>query len=74
MQVLGIPTAIHYPVAMHQQQALKYIGYQIGDFPCAEKASKHVVSLPMHPYMTLEDQQTVANAVQKSLSNELVEA
>ncbi|KTD30678.1 DegT/DnrJ/EryC1/StrS family aminotransferase [Legionella maceachernii] len=74
MQALGIPTATHYPVAMHQQQALKYIGYQLGDFPCAEKASKHVVSLPMHPYLTLEDQQAIANAVQKSLSDELVGA
>lgn len=74
MQDLGIPTAIHYPVAIHQQQALKYLGYQVGDFPFAEKASKHVVSLPMHPYMSLEEQQTVANAVKKSLANELVGA
>lgn len=74
MQDLGIPTAIHYPVAIHQQQALKYLGYQVGDFPFAEKASKHVVSLPMHPYMSLEEQQTVANAVKKSLVNELVGA
>ncbi len=67
MQILGIPTAIHYPVAMHQQQALEYLGYQLGDFPCAEKASRHVVSLPMHPYMSLEDQQAVANAVKSTL-------
>lgn len=72
MQALGVPTAVHYPVAMHQQQALKYLGYQIGDFPVAENASKHVVSLPMHPYMNLEEQEMVTDAVKKSLSSELI--
>lgn len=71
MQALGIPTAVHYPVAMHQQQALSYLNYQVGDFPCAERASKHVVSLPMHPYMSLEEQQRVASAVKECLSSEL---
>ncbi|CEK10907.1 DegT/DnrJ/EryC1/StrS family aminotransferase [Legionella hackeliae] len=74
MQALGIPTAVHYPVAMHQQEALAYLGYKLGDFPNAEKASKHVVSLPMHPYMTLEEQKKVANAVETCLSTELVGA
>jgi len=73
MQALGIPTAVHYPVAMHQQQALQYLGYQLGDFPNAEKASKQVVSLPMHPYMSLSEQQRVANAVKACLLNETVE-
>ncbi|KTD63968.1 DegT/DnrJ/EryC1/StrS family aminotransferase [Legionella spiritensis] len=67
MNALNIPTAVHYPVAMHQQEALKYLGYQKGDFPHAEKASQHVVSLPMHPYMSADDQKIVVEAVVKSL-------
>lgn len=74
MQALGIPTAVHYPVALHQQQALAYLGYKLGDFPHAEKASKHVVSLPMHPYMSLEEQQQVADAVKTCIAAELAEA
>lgn len=74
MQDLGIPTAVHYPVAMHQQKALTYLGYKVGDFPHAERASKQVVSLPMHPYLSLEEQQKVAKAVEVCLSEELVEA
>ena len=74
MQAFGIPTAVHYPIAMHQQQALGYLNYQAGDFPCAEKASKHVVSLPMHPYMSLEEQQKVAKAVEECLVDELAVA
>lgn len=73
MQILGIPTAVHYPIAMHEQQALSYLGYKTGDFPHAEKASKHVVSLPMHPYMSIEEQQKVADAVKKCLSAETAE-
>lgn len=56
---------------MHQQEALAYLGYKLGDFPHAERASKHVVSLPMHPYMSLEEQQRVANAVESCLATEL---
>ncbi|MBA2656165.1 MAG: DegT/DnrJ/EryC1/StrS family aminotransferase [Tatlockia sp.] len=74
MQALGIPTAVHYPIAMHEQKALSYLGYKAGDFPHAEKASKHVVSLPMHPYMSIEEQQKVTDAVKLCLSKELVDA
>lgn len=68
MQAQGIPTAVHYPIAMHQQEALKNSGYQLGDFPHAEKASNHVVSLPMHPYLTLEEQDKVVAAVKQCLT------
>lgn len=67
MQALGIPTAVHYPVAMHQQEALRHLTYKTGDFPHAEKASKRVVSLPMHPYMTVEEQRKVVDAVKACL-------
>ncbi len=68
MNEQGIPTAVHYPEALHLQPALAYLGYQFGDFPNAEKASKHVVSLPMHPYLSEADQHQVVDAVRKSLS------
>lgn len=67
MHQAGIPTAVHYPVAMHLQNALNYLNYKSGDFPCAEKASQHVISLPMHPYLTEEEQIKVAMAVKTAL-------
>jgi len=67
MQSRGIPTAVHYPIPMHQQEALSHLSYSAGDFPFAEQASKHVVSLPMHPYITVEEQQQVVQAVKESL-------
>lgn len=63
----GIPTAVHYPIAMHQQEALNYLNYHEGDFPHAENASRRVISLPMHPYLTLEEQKTVVNAIKVCL-------
>lgn len=72
LQAAGIPTAVHYPIAMHQQEALACLGYKKGDFPNAEAASEYVVSLPMHPYLTLEEQQRVVEVISHCL--EAVEA
>ncbi|MFU7709789.1 DegT/DnrJ/EryC1/StrS family aminotransferase [Aeromonas veronii] len=47
----GIPTMIYYATCLHQQKAFAYLGYKEGDLPVAEKLSKQVVSLPMHPYI-----------------------
>jgi dTDP-4-amino-4,6-dideoxygalactose transaminase len=47
----GIPTMIYYGTCMHEQTAFSHLGYQVGDFPVAEKLALNVFSLPMHPYM-----------------------
>jgi len=70
MQADGIPTAIHYPVPMHQQKALEHLPYAKAAFPHAERASKGVLSLPMHPYLKEEEQHRVVNAVKKALQQE----
>lgn len=71
MQENGIPTAVHYPVAMHEQKALQYLQYKQGDFPHSENASKHVISLPMHPYLAESDQNKVAKAVIQALASQV---
>lgn len=67
LQQRGIPTAVHYPVAMHQQKALNYLDYATGDFPLSEQASHQVISLPMHPYLKEEEQIKIATAVKEAL-------
>jgi len=52
----GIPTAVHYPLPLHLQPAFAFLGEPEGSFPVAEAAAKRVMSLPMHPYLS-EDQQ-----------------
>ncbi|MCK4396243.1 DegT/DnrJ/EryC1/StrS family aminotransferase [candidate division WOR-3 bacterium] len=48
----AIGTAIHYPLPLHFQKAFKYLGYKEGDLPEAEKATKEVLSLPIHHTLT----------------------
>ncbi len=51
----GIPTAVHYPMPLHLQEAFKYLNHKKGDFPLSEKISDEIMSLPMNPYITDEE-------------------
>jgi len=64
----GIPTAVYYPKCMHEQPVFAPLGYKYGDFPVAEQASKEVLSLPMHPFLSTEDQDRVIAALQSTVS------
>ncbi|MDP3766296.1 MAG: DegT/DnrJ/EryC1/StrS family aminotransferase [Nanoarchaeota archaeon] len=50
----GIGCGIYYPKPLHLCQHIKKLGYKEGDFPVAEKLSKQVLSLPIHPNVTKE--------------------
>jgi UDP-2-acetamido-2-deoxy-ribo-hexuluronate aminotransferase len=63
----GIPTAVYYPKCLHEQKVFDDLGYRLGDFPVAEAASREVLSLPMHPFLTEPDQAQVVEAVQRGL-------
>jgi dTDP-4-amino-4,6-dideoxygalactose transaminase len=56
----GIGTGIHYPIPLHLQNAYKHLGYVAGDFPVAEKVASEILSLPMFPWLTAEQQAVVA--------------
>jgi UDP-2-acetamido-2-deoxy-ribo-hexuluronate aminotransferase len=55
----GVPTAVYYPLPLHLQGAFTHLGYQPGDFPHSEQASKRIFSLPMHPYLEPAQQDTI---------------
>jgi UDP-2-acetamido-2-deoxy-ribo-hexuluronate aminotransferase len=55
-----IPTAIYYPKPLHLQDAFVGLGYEVGDLPVSEDYARRVFSLPMHPYLKLEDLQSIA--------------
>lgn len=61
----GIPTAIHYPVPLHLQEAFSYLGYREGDFSVSEKTSKGILSLPMSPFITQDEQDYVIEKVKE---------
>jgi len=58
-----IGTAIHYPIPLHLQKAYASLGYKPGDFPVAEKLAAEIVSLPLFPHLTGEQQARVADAI-----------
>lgn len=51
----GIGTLIHYPIPPHLQGALKFLGYNEGDFPIAEELAKSTLSLPLWPGLSEEN-------------------
>jgi dTDP-4-amino-4,6-dideoxygalactose transaminase len=59
----GIGTGIHYPIPLHRQRAYESLGYKVGDFPVTEKVASQIVSLPMFPNLTAEQQERVVNEV-----------
>jgi dTDP-4-amino-4,6-dideoxygalactose transaminase len=59
----NIGTGIHYPIPLHLQKAYAYMNYRKGDFPVSEKAAAEIVSLPMFPQLTAEQQGRVADQV-----------
>ena len=59
----GVPTMIYYPLPVHAQPAYAYLGYQMGQFPVAERLCRAVLSLPIHPLLTREETEYVADRV-----------
>lgn len=63
----GIPTAVYYPKCLHEQPVFASLGYAFGSLPEAEKASREVLSLPMHPWLSEDEQDEIIAALKEQL-------
>ena len=63
MTEAGIGTGIHYPVPLHLQKAYQGLGFAPGSFPVAERVSSQILSLPMFPQLTAEQQARVVKTL-----------
>jgi UDP-2-acetamido-2-deoxy-ribo-hexuluronate aminotransferase len=63
----GVPTAVYYPLPMHLQKAYAAYGAGEGSLLRSEKLSKRVLSLPMNPYASNEEVETVITAMRSAL-------
>ena len=63
LRIAGIPTEIYYPLCLHLQPAFRYLGYQPGVLPVAEKASREALSLPVFPELKDAQQDLVVQSI-----------
>ncbi|MBF0401554.1 MAG: DegT/DnrJ/EryC1/StrS family aminotransferase [Magnetococcales bacterium] len=63
LTAVGIPTAIHYPAPLHRQPVFAALGYPETAFPVANQAAQEVLSLPMHPFLSTDEQDQVMDAL-----------
>jgi dTDP-4-amino-4,6-dideoxygalactose transaminase len=61
----GIECGIHYPIPLHLQPAYRSLGFGRGQFPVAEQLAGEILSIPMYPELTAEQQQYVVDAIQE---------
>jgi dTDP-4-amino-4,6-dideoxygalactose transaminase len=65
---MGIHAGVHYPVPVHLQPAFRDYGYAPGDFPVTEAAAARILSLPLYPHITPEQQSMVADGLRQALA------
>jgi UDP-2-acetamido-2-deoxy-ribo-hexuluronate aminotransferase len=65
LQEAGIPTAVHYPIPLNKQPAVRD---ETVHLPVGDLIAKQVISLPMHPYLSEVDQQRIVDALIESIS------
>ena len=58
-----IGSEVYYPVPLHLQECFQYLGYKTGDLPVAEESALRVLSLPMYPELSDENQCYVVDKI-----------
>ncbi|RMF06290.1 DegT/DnrJ/EryC1/StrS family aminotransferase [Candidatus Woesearchaeota archaeon] len=66
MRERGIGCAVYYPKPLHLHPFFLKMGYKEGDFPVSERASREVLSIPVHPAVTEEDMEIILKALEES--------
>lgn len=59
----GVDAKVHYPIPMHLQPAADYLGHKKGDFPIAETIAQNTISLPVHEFITRDQQDHVIKLI-----------
>lgn len=67
LRAQDIPSARYYPKPAHKQTAYKDFPVGAGGLRATEEASQHVISLPMHPYLSEADQDRIIAAIKAAV-------
>jgi len=57
--------AVYYPLPLHLQECYKSLGNRKGDLPVSEKKAEEVISLPIFPELTQEEQEWVVDEIKE---------
>ena len=71
LQNRGVSTIIYYPIPIHRQPAYAHLGLDQGSLPITEKLCSQVLSLPIFPELSQEQQQTVIDTVKQVLDQSI---
>ncbi|WP_128801193.1 MULTISPECIES: DegT/DnrJ/EryC1/StrS family aminotransferase [unclassified Streptomyces] len=63
----GIGAGVHYPAPVHLTPAYRQLGHRRGDFPHAEAAADRILSLPLYPQISPDQQQRVVDTLTDAL-------
>ncbi len=67
LQKVGIPTAVHYPIPLHQQKAFQNFISNDKGFPNSIDFANRVISLPMHPFLEDDEIKKVCGALKEAV-------
>ena len=67
LKAKNIPTAIYYPIPMHRQTAFSHLDPKMNRCPVADYLADRVLSLPIHPYLSEEDQSLICQTLNFNL-------
>lgn len=65
LQKAGVDAKIHYPIPIYRQKAAASLKYTDADFPVAAKASHEIISLPLYPRLTEDEQGLIISTIRK---------
>jgi dTDP-4-amino-4,6-dideoxygalactose transaminase len=74
LQEAGVSTIIYYPIPIHRQPAYAELGYGPGSLPVTERLCTEVLSLPIFPELSGEQQQRVIEVLRAVLAQPLIVA
>ena len=63
----GVGAGVHYPRPIHLQGAFAHLGHREGDFPETERAATEILSLPMYPGISPDQQEQVVEGLRRAL-------
>ena len=61
----GVEAKVHYPIPLHLQDALKFLGYKAGDFPVSERHCRETISFPVDQHLSRAEQDYVIETVRE---------